>query len=205
MYTSCIEKLARSIGQNCESPLIGGNTGRGVIIAWDGISGVTQDAENPRKVLAITLAQDAVVCALDNAGIVNPLDGSNTTGSNDTGFALFVKTVAARILSRGADVSRDIVEPIVKSAQGFLVIVEKQDKVGDGSFEVIGLKSPAKCVDPSTVVRNENENGGSTSFQLQSTEPWFEVTFAPTPEDGQTAWQAAKVAFDRLFEQGAPY
>lgn len=204
MYASCIENIARSIGMDCQNPLIGGYTGRGVAIPWQFIQSVTQDTTNPRKVLAIALTESAVVCAIDNAGITTPFEGSTTTGSNDTGFAQFVKVVSGRILTRGADVSKDLVEPLVKSAQGFVVILEKQDKVGDGSFEVVGLKSPAKCVDPSTVVRNENENGGAVAFSLQSTEPWFEVTLNPQPEDGQTEWQAAKAVFDTLFAQGAP-
>lgn len=201
---NCVGKIARSIMFNCMSPLVGGYTGRGVLIEWDDIQSISQDADNPRKVLAIKLAENAKVCALDNAGLVTPLDGSNTTGGNDAGFTQFIKTVAARILSRGAVSSAELVEPLVKSTHGFLAVVEKQDKIGDGSYEVVGLTAPLRLVDPASIVRNENENGGAVTFSLQSTEHWFESTLVPTPSVGESQWQASKKAFDELFETAYP-
>ena len=196
---SCIRKLAASIGMDCAHPLVGGFTGRGLIIDLRDIQAITQDADNPRKVLSIALMSGAKACALDNAMLTTPLEGSNVTGSNDAGFTQFTKQVNGRILMRGADVSADIVEPLVKSGTGFLVILEKRDKVGDGSFVVVGLNQPARCVDPSTVVRNENENGGAISFGLQTTENWFECTFVPTPADGQSQYSASLAAFNTMY------
>lgn len=196
---SCIGKLAASIGIDCAHPLVGGYTGRGLIIDVRDIQSITQDADNPRKVLSIALVSGAKVCALDNAMLTTPLEGSNVTGSNDAGFTQFTKQVNGRILMRGADVSMNIVEPLVKSGTGFIVILEKDDKVGDGSYVVVGLNQPARCVDPSTVVRNENENGGAISFGLQTTENWFECTFVPTPDDGETQYQSSKSEFENLY------
>lgn len=196
---SCIGKIAQSIGMNCASPIVGGYTGRAIMIDWTDVQTIIQDAQNPRKVLAIGLVQGAKVCAIDNAMLSTPFEGSNTAGANDAGFAQFVKVVSGRILTRGADVSKDIVEPLVKSGTGFLLVLEKNDKVGDGSFEVVGLNSPAKVVDPSTVVRNENENGGAIMFSVQATENWFEESFVPTPADGESQWHKSRLQFDNLW------
>lgn len=197
---SCLNEIARSINFDCAHPIVGGYTGRGILIPWEGITTVSQDNNNPRKVLGITINSGATVCGLDNTAMTTPLEGSSTTGNADAGFAQYIKVVAGRILTRGAQNSADLVEPLTKSVQGFLAILEKKDKVGDGSYEVIGLLQPLRCVDPSTVVRNENENGGSISFSLQATEQWFEVAFVPTPEESETQWQASRAAFETLLE-----
>lgn len=201
---NCVGKIARSIAMNCKSPLVGGYTGRGVLIEWDDVAAIVQDTQNARKVLGITLAEGAKVCALDNAGLVTPLEGSNTTGGNDAGYTQFVKTLSARILSRGAVSSAELVEPLVKSVHGYLAVLEKQDKVGDGSYEVVGLTAPLRMVDPASIVRNENENGGAVTFSLQASEHWFESTLVPTPVDGESQWHASKKAFDELFATAYP-
>lgn len=197
---SCINEIARSISFDCAHPIVGGYTGRGVLIPWNGVTAVSQDDSNPRKVLGITIRSGATICGLDNTAMTTPLEGSSTTGNADAGFAQYVKVVSGRILTRGAQNSADLVEPLTKSVQGFIAILEKKDKVGDGSYEVIGLLQPLRCADPTTVVRNENENGGSISFSLQATEQWFEVAFVPTPESSETQWQASRAAFEALLE-----
>ena len=45
---------------------------------------------------------------------------------------------------------------------------------------MIGTQSPAKVVDPSTVVRNESENGGAWTTSMQSTEDYGEVVLFDT-------------------------
>ena len=197
---SCVNDIARSINFDCAHPIVGGYTGRGILVPWEGVTGIVQDNNNPRKILGISLKNDAVVCGLDNTAMTTPLEGSSTTGNADAGFAQYVKVVAGRILTRGAQNSADLVEPLTKSVNGFIAILEKKDKVGDGSYEVIGLLQPLRCVDPATIVRNENENGGSISFSLQANEQWFEVSFVPTPGETESQWQASKTAFEALLE-----
>lgn len=196
---NCLNEIAQSIEFNCMSPIVGGYTGRGVLIPWQDVKNVSQDDDNPREVLGITLVETPSICGIDNTAMSTPLEGSSTTGSADAGFTMFTKVVSGRILTRGAKNSAELVEPLAKSTQGFLAILEKQDKVGDGSYEVVGLKAPLKVADPSTIVRKENENGGSIAFSLQAVEPWFEVAFVPSPESEETAYQAANKAFEALL------
>lgn len=191
----CVSTIAGNIGLDCEHPIEGGYTGRGVLIPMESNPVLTRDATNPRIIKSITLAESAKVCVVDNAGTA-PFDGSSTTGNNDAGFPKFTKAMALRILARGADASKDVIEPLVKSGRGFIGIFEKVDQVGDGSFEVIGAQSPLKCADPATFTRSETANGGAWSGTLQCSEHWAELVLFDTD------YETSLAAFEALLAKG---
>lgn len=180
---------------DCEHPIEGGYTGRGVLIPMESNPVLTRDANNPRIITGVTLKSDAKVCVVDNAGAA-PFDGSSTTGNNDAGFPKFTKAMALRILARGAEASKDVIEPLVKSGRGFIGIFEKVDQVGDGSFEVIGAQSPLKCADPATFTRSETANGGAWSGTLQCSEHWAELVLFDTD------YETSLAAFEALLAKG---
>lgn len=191
MYTSCAGTLAGNIAQDCANPLVGGYTGRGLLIPWDNIKSLVKDVANPRIVSAITLETDAKLAVIDNV-FTEPLTGSQTGSSSDTGRAAYTKTVAFRIPLRGAKASKDVVEPMLTQAGGFLLVLEKNDKVGDGSFEIVGSLQPFK-VNADGVTRDEAANGGDIIVTGASTEPFFEVTFFDTD------YEKTKTAFNTLM------
>ena len=191
MYTSCAGTLAGNIAQDCSNPLVGGYTGRGLLIPWDSIKSLVKDVANPRIVSAITLESEAKLAVIDNV-FTEPLTGSQTASSSDTGRAAYTKTVAFRIPLRGAKASKDIVEPMLTQAGGFLLILEKNDKVGDGSYEIVGSLQPFK-VNADGVTRDEAANGGDITVTGASTEPFFEVTFFDTD------YEKTKTAFNTLM------
>lgn len=191
----CVSTIAGNIGLDCDHPIEGGYTGRGVLIPMESNPVLTRDATNPRIIKSITLAESAKVCVVDNAGTA-PFDGSSTTGNNDAGFPKFTKAMALRILARGADASKDVIEPLVKSGRGFIGIFEKVDQVGDGSFEVIGAQSPLKCADPATFTRSETANGGAWSGTLQCSEHWAELVLFDTD------YETSLAAFEALLAKG---
>ncbi len=166
---SCVDNIAGNIGLNCEHPIEGGYTGRGILIPMESVPSLTISVDNPRIVSGISLATGAKVVAVDNEG-ASPFDGSQTVGNNEAGYVRFVKTITVRLPERGATFTKDVLEPLVKSGRGFIGIFEKVDRVGDGSFEVIGMQSPLKVVDPTTVTRTESSAGGTWQVTLQSTE-----------------------------------
>ena len=192
---NCVSTIAGNIGLDCDHPIEGGYTGRGVLIPMESNPVLTRDATNPRIIKSITLAENAKVCVVDNAGTA-PFDGSSTTGNNDAGFPKFTKAMALRILARGADASKDVIEPLVKSGRGFIGIFEKVDQVGDGSFEVIGAQSPLKCADPATFTRSETANGGAWSGTLQCSEHWAELVLFDTD------YETSLAAFEALLAKG---
>lgn len=179
---SCVGNIAGNIGLNCDSPISGGYTGRGVYIPMEAVPVLTKDANNPRIVSAVALATGAKVVKIDNEGST-PFTGSTTTGTNDNGRPQFVKTAQIMMPERGAEFAKDVAEPLVKNGRGGILILEKIDRVGDGSFEMIGTQQAAKVTDPSTVSRNEYENGGAWTATLQTTEDYMEVSFFDTDYD----------------------
>ena len=188
-YKSCAANIAASIVQDCNKPLVGGYTGRAVIIPtsdWARAE-VVVDADNPRKIMSIILPPDgsAMAYTIDNV-FATPFTGSTTAGNNESGRNGYLKTIAVRIPMRGADVSRDVIEPLVKDADGFIVIAEKRDKVGDGSYEVIGYQNSMRG-DIASVTRDESANGGDWLMNLTTIEKWAEVTLVGAGDDYETA------------------
>lgn len=176
---NCVGNIAGNIELNCESPLAGGYTGRGVYIPLEAVPVLTKSQSNPRIITAIAIAQGAHVVKIDNEG-ATPFTGSTSTGTNENGRSQFVKTAQIMMPERGADFAKNVAEPLVKSGRGGILILEKQDRKGDGSFEVVGAQTPVKVTDPSTVVRNEYENGGAWQATMQSTEDYMECTLFDT-------------------------
>jgi len=177
---SCVGNIAGNIGLNCDNPIEGGYTGRGVLIPMEAVPVLTKNAQNPRIIEDISLASGAKVVKVDNEGSA-PFDGSSTTGNNDAGYVKFTKVISVRMPERGADFAAKVVEPLVKSGRGFIGIFEKVDRVGDGSFEVIGAQSPLKVVDPATVTRTDTASGGGAWVaNLQSSEVYAESVLFDT-------------------------
>lgn len=192
MPNNCIGKIAASIALECATPIEGGYTGRNVLIPYEITPVVTRETDNPRIVSAITIPEGEKAIAVLNQG-TQPHTGATTTGNADAGRPRYVKLHQILVPMRGADVSKDVIEPMVGSTQGFLLISEKTDKRGLGSFEIKGLQSPMK-VDPATVSQDEYANGGATAMTLQCTEDWKECNlFYKTYED-------TKAIFDSLYD-----
>ena len=195
-YKSCSAKIAASIQQDCNKPLVGGYTGRAVIFPANDFARaeVVVSASNPREILSITLPPDGSVLpyVIDNV-FQTPFGGSSTAGNADNGRNGYLKTIAVRIPMRGADVSKDVVEPLVKDPAGFVVIVEKRDKVGDGSYEVIGYQNSLRG-DIASLNRDESANGGDWLVNLTTVESWAEVDLVGADED----YASAKMNFELL-------
>ena len=196
-YKSCAAKIAASIQQDCNRPLVGGYTGRAVIMSVTDFerAEVVRSADNPRKIMSIVLPPDGSVIAytVDNV-FAQPFTGSTTAGNNDDGRNGYLKTVSVRVPMRGADTSMKVIEPLVKDPNGFVMINEKRDKVGDGSYEVIGYQNALRG-DIAGVTRDESANGGDWIVPLTTVEKWAEVTLVGSAD----TYESAKKEFEGLF------
>lgn len=172
-YNSCAASIAANIDRNCSTPLTGGYTGRGLLIDIAAIQSITQDGTNPRIITLITIKTGKKIAAINNSAMEQPLTGSTTQSNTDDGMVKYRKTVVLNIPRRGGDASKDIVEPTYQSALGYIAVLEKKDRSGDGSFEVIGFEQALKA-NPDGIVRNEYENGGSTIVTMSCNETNFE-------------------------------
>lgn len=203
MYTSCISEVAGNIAMDCAQPIVGGYTGRAVLIPWSVNPTLTQDSGNPRIISGIALPTSAKVIVVDNV-MQTPFDGSSTQSTAENGRPAFTKTIVVRIPLRGAVASKNVIEPLVNSAQGFLMVAEKNDKAGHGSFEVIGALQPLKATGDGTS-RTESENGGDYTATLSCTEAWAEAElFVDGSEETPAVsdYAASKAAFEALIAKG---
>ena len=178
-YTSCAATLAANIAKDCATPLTGGYTGRGLLIEIASIQSITQDVSNPRIITAITLKTGKKLAAIDNSAMEQPLTGSTTQSNTDDGMVKYRKTVVLNIPQRGGEASKDIVEPTYQSPLGYIAVLEKKDRSGDGSFEVIGFEQGLKA-NPDGIVRNEYENGGCTIVTMSTNEVNYEYSYFDT-------------------------
>lgn len=171
--------MADNIAKDCSNPLVGGYTGRGVLIDLADVQSFTQSGTNPRIISAITLASGKKLSVIDNAFSPQPLTGSGSQSNTDDGMMKHRKTLVLTIPKRGAKVSKEIVEPTYQSPLGYVAVLEKKDRNGDGSFEVVGFEQGLQA-NADGIVRNEYENGGATIVTMSTNEVNYEYTFYDT-------------------------
>ena len=194
-YASCAATMADNIAKDCAAPLAGGYTGRGVLIDLADAPTLTRDGSNPRIITAITLDVGKSLAVIDNAFTPQPLNGSNSQSNTDDGMLKHRKTLVLTIPKRGAAASKEIVEPTYQSPLGYLAVLEKKDRNGDGSFEVVGAEQ-GLVANADGIVRNEYENGGCTIVTMSTNEVNFEnVLFA-------TDYETTLAAFNALLAKG---
>ena len=177
-YTSCAATMADNIARACAKPLVGGYTGRGVLIDLADVT-FTVSGTNPRIITAITLAAGKKLSVIDNAFSPQPLTGSNSQSNTDDGMMKHRKTLVLTIPKRGAKASKEIVEPTYQSPLGYVAVLEKKDRNGDGSFELVGYEQ-GLVANADGIVRNEYENGGATIVTMSTNETNFENVFYDT-------------------------
>lgn len=193
-YASCAANISGNIAMDCDNPIVGGYTGRAVIVNVDDLDTLTRDGANPRTISAITIASGAKTIAVDNTAFAQPFNGSTVQSTDENGMVQYNKTFVVNIPLRGSKISETIVEPLHKSALGFILILEKKDKAGDGSYVVVGAEQGLKAT-ADGVVRNEYENGGSIVATLSTTENFFEEAFFDSD------YETTKTAFEALLAQ----
>lgn len=191
-YTSCAASLAANIAKDCATPIVGGYTGRGVLIDIADLSAVTQDGSNPRIITAITLGTGKKLSVVDNAFSQQPFNGSGSQSNTDDGMMKHRKTLVLTIPKRGAKASKEIVEPTYQSPLGYIAVLEKKDRNGDGSFEVVGFEQGLQA-NADGIVRNEYENGGCTIVTMSTNEVNYEYSFFDTD------YATTLVAFETLL------
>ena len=177
-YTPCTSAVAASIVKNCTSPIVGGYTGRGILVPLDKAPTFSVSAANPRTITAIATQVGQKFIAIDNV-FTDPFAGTTKASNGESGSIKHTKTFAFRIPQRGSDISQNIVEALEQSPLGFVAVLEKKDRVGNGSFEVIGYQDALK-VNADGVTQDETANDGATNVVMSCSEHFFEVVLFDT-------------------------
>lgn len=194
-YASCAATISDNIAKDCDKPLVPGYTGRGVLIDLSGNPTITQSGTNPRTITAVSLGTGVKCAVIDNSFGGQPLNGTNVQSNTDDGMMKYRKTVVVQIPQRGSDVSKAVVEPMSQNPLGYMAILEKKDRSGNGSFEVVGFEQ-GLTANEDGITRNEYENGGCTVATLSCNESMYEYAFFDTD------YETTKAAFDALVALG---
>ena len=178
MSNNCIKKITLDIAEDCNTPNVGGYTGRGVLLQWADNPVIVVDATNKRILSSITPADGVTPIKIDNVSFVDPFTGSNAAGNTDDGRRKVLKTAVIKVPLRGGNVSQDLLEGMFVGnfeGQGAILILEKQFKGGDGTYEVIGYESPF-LINPDGISRDEYTEGGAYMLTGSTKEIGIEYT-----------------------------
>ena len=121
-YSSCAGSLAANITKDCAHPMVGGYTGRGLLIPLTNSLTFAVDGTNPRIITGITMGVGEKLAVIDNVW-PSAFNDSNTQSNADNGRLVYGKTFAFRIPLRGGGVSKDIVEPLADAPLGYLAVL----------------------------------------------------------------------------------
>lgn len=187
----CTIELAKGIALDCDHALVKGFTGRALYIPYSVNPTITFVSGSPRVISAITLGTGVKARGI-YMPTTDPFNGSAVAGNADNGRVMFTKNLSILVPLHGADNSKDVIEPLMKSTEGGLIIVERKDKRGYGSYVAYGAYDPMKA-DPASFTQNETDNGGAAAITLTCVEDFEEVNFFDTD------YATTKAAFDTLF------
>lgn len=208
--------VAANAVPNCEHPLVKGYSGRAI--------GFVLNPDTHLKLMEIItfVAAQNLACvdaekiqvkfdelnafAIENLfpNVADRFAGSQTQSNADDGVIMYEKTLAFRAMQRGGKFSHDFVDAIA-GGEGVLIFAEKVDKVGDGSYEVIGLHD-ALHVNADGINRAEATTAGTT-ITMSCKEPYFETALAVTNIEGssdvvtdyRTLYEMFVILFDHLI------
>ena len=90
-YSPCVQDVAKNIVKNCSSPIVGGYTGRGVLVPLDKAPIFTVNAQNPRTIVMIEPSGTNKFIAIDNV-FTDPFAGTTKASNGGSGSIKHTKT-----------------------------------------------------------------------------------------------------------------
>ena len=190
-FTPCLGKIAANIDQDCDNPRVSGYESVALIINRDDIdwSSLTVDSSNPRivKTLALNSGTGIKPYVIYNPRVnPAPFNGTQTEFSSDANN--YTKTLQFYFEGIGGASAKDVVEPLKSGS--YLVILQRKDHRGDGSFQIMGYQSGLVAS-----AQVQDEETGYWLMTMTTSEPSAEIAFF------NTDFATTKAAFDTLLAQ----
>ena len=191
-YTPCAAaSVAANLQENCNNPAFEGMKVLGVAMAKADVQsfvrGNTQATKN--QVSAITLVTGAKTFVIEASGATPWADSGEEF---DAELRRWNKNAIFVAPDYGAEISSNVIEPLCKNKDGFVVILQRKNERGDGSFVIVGLEKGAVV---SAMTRNDTDSATSGCASITLTEsgaPSSEIDFF------DTNYATTKTAFDAL-------
>lgn len=185
-FTPCLGVIKDNMSQDCDNPRVAGYEDIALIfnrseIDW---TAVTYDSTNKRIVKSIAMATGKTPYVVYNPRVnPAPFNGTNATFNSDTNR--YDKTVQCYYEGIGGKAALEVVEPL--KAGSYVMLLQRKDHRGDGSFQLIGFESGLKAT-----AQVQDEETGYWLMTMTTDEPSADVAFFDTD------YATTKSAFDTL-------
>ena len=188
-FTPCLGVISANIDEDCDNPRVIGYEDTAVIINRSDLdwTGVTLNASNPRIVEAIALAVGKTPFVIYNPRLADAsFNGTQTALNTDTRH--YTKTLQFYYKGIGGEAAKKVVEPLAKGE--YVVILQRKDHIGDGSFQIFGLQNGIYATD-----QVQDETTGYWLMTMAIDEPFAETDLF------KTDYATTKAMFDALVAQ----
>lgn len=186
-FTPCSALLAENIASDCDNPRVAGYEQIGLIFNKEEIdySALVVDASNPRiiKTIAAKTGKKPFV-VYNNKNNPLPFNGTQTAFNADNDR--YDKTLQFYVEGIGGENAADVIEPL--KGGDYVVILQRKDHRGDGSFQVFGYQAGLKASE-----QVQDEDTGYWLITMTCSEPSAEVAYF------NTDYATTKAAFDTLL------
>lgn len=186
-FKPCTGTLSVNLDIDCNHPRVKGYEQIGVIINRADIvwPTTTADAADPHILTEITLKEGKTGYVIyNNRNNPLPFDGTQTSYNSDSDA--YDKTVQFYSDKIGGDVSENAIEPL--KGGDYVVILNRKDHRGDGSFQVFGWQSGMKAT-----AEVQDESTGYWLITMTGQEPYAEISFF------KTNYSTTETAFRALY------
>lgn len=185
-FTPCLGAISANIAPDCDNPRIVGYESVALIFNRDDIdwANITYSSSNPRIIEDIAVKTGKKPFVVENPRL-NPASFNGTSSEYAADTDRFDKNVQFYFDGIGGENSADVIEPLKSGS--YLMILQRKDHRGDGSFPVVGLQSGLVA---SALVQDEET--GYWLVTMSTSEPSAECSFFDTD------YATTKTAFDTL-------
>ena len=185
-FTPC-SSLAANIASDCTKPRIRGYESIGLIFSKKNVQATIYDATNGRIIKNLTFPATPA----KSVGVIyNPRQSPAHFNGTKTEFQLesnqFKKTVQFYYEGIGGTNSHNVVEPL-KNMNDYVIILERKDKRGDGTYQVFGWESGLTAT-----AQVYDEETGYWLITMECEEPHSELTLFDTD------YETTKATFEAL-------
>jgi len=187
----CAANVAASVKQDCENPIVHGYEDVALLFNFSDVSFV-KNATNYRQKTSVVVKTGAKPFAIYNPSNI-PFADNSDAASFDGLRPSYNKTISFTIPMRGTKTAKDIVEPLLKNREGYVVILATKDRVGDGSFPIIGSEAGAVCTAQERKNADKTTGGEWKITLVEENAPSAEICLFDTD------YETSRTEFDRLL------
>jgi len=187
-FTPCTSLLTANVATACTAPRIKGYEQIGIIINRADVDFAlsTVASSNPRIIDQLTLVTLKKAAVIYNSK-KNPLPFGGTQTAYNRDADQYDKTVQFYYEGIGATAAMGIVEPLKDG--DYVVILERKDKNGFGTFQVFGFQKGLSCGNDGGA-QAQDEETGYWLMTMATQEPYAEIEWADGNGDTKTAFDA---------------